>query len=608
FDLAEAGPGRTRELLAELVGLFGAGVVEPLPVRAWDVRRAREAFRHVSQARHVGKVVLTMPRVLDPEGTVLLTGATGTLGGLVARHLVAERGVRDLLLVSRRGDQAAGAEELGRELRELGARVRFAACDVADRDGLAGLLGSLERRLTGVVHTAGVLDDGVIASLTPERIEGVFRPKVDAALNLHELTRDMDLAMFVVFSSAAAVLGSAGQGNYAAANAFLDALAQHRRARGLAAQSLAWGMWAERSTMTGELGDADLVRMSRGGFGALTSEQGLGLFDAATALDEAALVPIPIDTAALARGGDVPPLLRGLVRTSARRVAAARAAADGSGLAARLAGLDADEQRAVLLDLVQGQAAAVLGHATGDLIDATRPFRDLGFDSLTAVELRNRLTAVTGIRLPSTLVFDHPTPQVLVDHLRSHVLGVTADTAVPSAAPSASNDDDPIVIIGMACRYPGGVSSPEALWQLVRTAGDAISELPGDRGWDIDRMYGADVGGESTTKTHAGGFVYDVPLFDASFFGISPREALAMDPQQRLLLETAWEAFEHAGIDPASLRGSRTGVFAGSSHSNYAGNVLSMPEGVEGYLMTGTTTSVISGRVAYSFGLEGPAV
>ncbi|TPQ17695.1 beta-ketoacyl reductase, partial [Streptomyces sporangiiformans] len=416
----------------------------------------------------------------------------------------------------------------------------------------------------------------------------------------------MDLAMFVVFSSAAAVLGSAGQGNYAAANAFLDALAQHRRARGLAGQSLAWGMWAERSAMTGDLGETDLARMSRSGFGALTTEQGLELFDVAAVVDEAALVPIPMNTAALARGGDLPPLLRGLVRTSARRAAAARAAADASGLAPRLAGLDADEQRAVLLDLVQGQAAAVLGHATGDLIDATRPFRDLGFDSLTAVELRNRLTAVTGIRLPSTLVFDHPTPQVLVDHLRSQVLGDTADTAetvAPSVAPSAAQDDDPVVIVGMACRYPGGVSSPEDLWQLVRTAGDAISELPGDRGWDIDRMYGADVDGESTTKTHAGGFVYDVPLFDASFFGISPREALAMDPQQRLLLETAWETFEHAGIDPASLRGSRTGVFAGSSHSNYAGNVLSMPEGVEGYLMTGTTTSVISGRVAYSFGL-----
>ncbi|MBM7173596.1 SDR family NAD(P)-dependent oxidoreductase, partial [Streptomyces sp. G44] len=460
---------------------------------------------------------------------------------------------------------------------------------------------------TGVVHTAGVLDDGVIGSLTPERVDTVFRPKVDAALNLHELTRDMDLAMFVVFSSAAAVLGSAGQGNYAAANAFLDALAQHRRAQGLAGQSLAWGMWAERSAMTGDLGETDLARMNRGGFGALTSQQGLELLDVASLVDEAALVPIPMNTDVLARG-EVPPLLRGLIRTSARRSAAARAAADTSGLAARLAALDTTEAHAALLDLVQAQAAAVLGHATSALIDATRSFRDLGFDSLIAVELRNRLTAAIGLRLPATLVFDYPTPQVLVEHLYDELLGGATDTARAAAVPTAARDDDPIVIVGMACRYPGGVSSPEDLWHLVRSAGDAVSELPADRGWDIDRMYGVDADGASDTKTRVGGFVYDAPLFDAGFFGISPREALAMDPQQRLLLETAWEAFERAGIDPTSLRGSSTGVFAGSSHSNYTGNVLAMPDGVEGYLMTGTTTSVISGRVAYALGLEGPAV
>ncbi|MFH8979129.1 type I polyketide synthase, partial [Streptomyces sp. NPDC017890] len=612
YDLAEAGPDHTQTLLLELLDLFEQGALEPLPIRTWDVRRAREAFRYVSQAKHVGKVALSMPRRPDPEGTVLLTGATGTLGSLVARHLVAERGVRHLLLVSRRGAQAEGAAELARELEELGADVRFAACDVADRDALAGVLEALERPLTGVVHTAGVLDDGVIGSLTPERVDTVFRPKVDAAQNLHELTRDMDLAMFVLFSSAAATLGSAGQGNYAAANAFLDALAQHRRAQGLPGQSLAWGMWAKRSTMTGELDEADLARMNRGGFGALTSEHGLELLDVASLVDEAALVPIPVNTDVLARGGDVPPLLRGLVRTSARRTAAARAAADPSGLAARLAGLDAAGQRAALLDLVQAQAAAVLGHATGDLIDATRPFRDLGFDSLTAVELRNRLTAAAGLRLPATLVFDYPTPQILVEHLRTEVLGDTTEgtgAAPAPAAPAVAGDDDPVVIVGMACRYPGGVSSPDDLWELVRSAGDAISALPEDRGWDVDRMYGVDADGTGgDTKARVGGFVYDAPLFDAAFFGISPREALAMDPQQRLLLETAWEAFERAGIDPAALRGSSTGVFAGSSHSNYTGNVLAMPEGVEGYLMTGTTTSVISGRIAYAFGLEGPAV
>ncbi|MBM7173839.1 KR domain-containing protein, partial [Streptomyces sp. G44] len=461
---------------------------------------------------------------------------------------------------------------------------------------------------TGVVHTAGVLDDGVIGSLTPERVDTVFRPKVDAALNLHELTRDMDLAMFVLFSSAAGTFGGPGQGNYAAANHFLDALAQHRRAQGLAGQSLAWGLWAQRSTMTGDLGETDIARMNRGGAGVLTSDQGLDLFDHAAELDEALLVPIPMDTAAL-RGTDVPPLLRGLVRTPSRRVAASRTATDTTGLAAQLKGLTEVEQREALLDLLRGHVAAVLGHATSDLIDPTQQFRELGFDSLTAVELRNRLNGATGLRLPATLVFDHPTPQVLVEHLWSEVLGGTAETAAPLAtAASGATDEDPVVIVGMACRYPGGVSSPEELWRLVATAGDAITPFPQDRGWDIDGLYDPELGRAGTTNTREGGFLDGVADFDPAFFGINPREALAMDPQQRLLLETAWETFERAGIDPTSVRGSMTGVFAGASSSGYGTGVAEIPDDIEGYLITGTTTSVISGRIAYTLGLEGPAV
>ncbi|WP_448324088.1 SDR family NAD(P)-dependent oxidoreductase, partial [Streptomyces sp. DSM 41493] len=608
FDLGVVDTEHTQRLLAELLGLFEQGALEPLPVKAWDVRRAREAFRFVSQAKHVGKVVLTVPRELDAEGTVLITGATGTLGGLVARHLVAERGVRNLLLVSRRGADAEGAAELEAELAELGAQVRFAACDVADREALAGVLGSLERPLTGVVHTAGVLDDGVISSLTPERIDGVFRPKVDAATNLHELTRDLDLAMFVVFSSAAATFGGPGQGNYAAANAFLDALAQHRRAQGLPGQSLAWGLWAQRSAMTGDLDDTDLARMGRVGAGALSAEHGIALFETSSTMDEALLVPIPLDGAALRGGGDVPPLLRGLVRTTVRRTAASRGTAEVSGLAARLTGLAEPEQREVLLDVIRGHVAAVLGHASPDMVDPARQFRELGFDSLTAVELRNRLSSATGLRLTATLVFDHPTPWVLVDHLRSELLGDAAEIAAPVAAPAAATDDDPVVIVGMACRYPGGVSSPDDLWRLVSTAGDAISAFPQDRGWDMEGLYDPELDRAGTTNTQEGGFLEGVADFDPAFFGISPREALAMDPQQRLLLETAWEVFERAGIDPASVRGSLTGVFAGASASGYGTGAAEIPDDIEGYLMTGTTTSVVSGRIAYTFGLEGPAV
>ncbi|MGK3110913.1 SDR family NAD(P)-dependent oxidoreductase, partial [Streptomyces mordarskii] len=543
------------------------------------------------------------------EGTVLVTGASGTLGGLLARHLVVERGVRRLLLVSRRGDQAPGATELRADLVELGAQVRWAACDVADRDQLAEVLGAIpaEHPLTAVVHTAGVLDDGVVGSLTPERLERVLRPKVDAAWNLHELTRDLDLSAFVLFSSAAGVFGNAGQGNYAAANAFLDALAQHRAARGLAGTSLAWGLWADSSAMTGELDGADVSRMSRGGVVALSATEGLELFDVAGRLGEALLVPMSLDMAALraqAAGGAPAPLFRGLVRVPARR--AAEGAAVSGALARRLAGLDAAEQLDVLLDLVRTNVATVLGYAGPETVDPDRSFRELGFDSLTAVELRNALGAVSELRLPATLVFDYPTPVVLAEFLRAEVVGAAAAVSGPVVVAAA--DDEPIAIVGLGCRYPGGVETPEDLWRLVMEGRDAISEFPTDRGWDLGALYHEDPDHSGTSYAREGGFVEEAGHFDPSFFGISPREALAMDPQQRLLLETSWEAFERAGIDPGVLRGSRTGVFAGVMYHDYASLLERVPEGVEGFLGTGNAASVISGRLAYTFGLEGPTI
>ncbi|MEV5778535.1 type I polyketide synthase [Streptomyces antimycoticus] len=561
-------------------------------------------------------------RRLDPEGTVLVTGATGTLGGLLARHLVTEHGVRHLLLTSRRGPAAEGMAELRAELVELGAGVTVAACDTADREALAGLLGAIPAAhpLTAVIHAAGVLDDGVVDALNPERLDRVLRPKVDAAWNLHELTADHDLAAFVLYSSVVATIGNAGQANYAAANAFLDSLAQHRRARGLAGQSLAWGLWEQRSGMSGHLADADVRRMARSGIRPLPSAEGMELFDAARTAGDATLVPVRLDLADLRRratsgtpGQDaVPAYLRGLVRMPVRRVVRAgggggAAETDESSFGRRLAALAAADRDPFLLDLVREHAAAVLGLAAPEDIEATRAFREVGFDSLTAVELRNRLGTATGLRLPTTLLFDYPTPAVLVDHLRREALGEREEVAAVVAAVRPA-DDDPIAIVAMSCRLPGGVRGPEELWELVADGRDVISAFPADRGWNVEELYdpNPDTPGRSYAKE--GGFLYDAYHFDPEFFGISPREALAMDPQQRLLLETSWEALERAGIDPHTTRGSTAGVFIGSTGQDYASGLGEIPEDMEGYLLTGKAASVVSGRIAYSLGWEGPAL
>ncbi|MGI5336449.1 SDR family NAD(P)-dependent oxidoreductase [Streptomyces sp. CA-181903] len=445
FDLIDAGHERIGAMMGELMELFERGVLRPLPAATWDVRRAPEAFRFMSRARHTGKVVLTMPDALDPSGTVLITGGTGVLGGLVARDLAARHGVRHLLLLGRRGADAPGVAELVEELRESGTEATVAACDAADRDALAAVLAAIpaDRPLTGVVHAAGVLDDAVVTALTPAQVDAVLRPKVRAAWNLHELTRDTPLGAFVLFSSAAATLGGPGQGNYAAANAFLDALARRRRADGLPGLAVAWGLWETASGMTGHLDAADHTRMRRSGVAPLTDAEGLDLFAAALAGDRPLPVALRLDTSALrtaAGPGGVPPLLRALAGGPARRTAEAGAGEGRDALRARLAALPAAERDGALLDLVRGHAATVLGHASGEDVHDRQPFKALGFDSLTSVELRNRLNAATGLRLPATLVFDHPTPADLATHLRTLLLPDGGDAPGGAAGPDDGTD------------------------------------------------------------------------------------------------------------------------------------------------------------------------
>jgi acyl transferase domain-containing protein len=368
--------------------------------------------------------------LFDSQGTVLITGGTGGLGAVVAKHLVARHGVHSLLLVSRGGREAEGAVELEAELTDLGAEVTVKSCDVSDRGQLEALLAALpaERPLSAVVHSAGALDDGVIGSLTPERIGVALAPKVDAALHLHELTEHMDLSAFVLFSSAVGTFGNPGQGNYAAANTFLDALAAYRRARGLTCVSLAWGLWEQLvGTVVGE------ARLGRSGFAALSDEEGLELFDAACLREEPVVLPVRLDLAAWrarARAEALPALLRGLVRAPSRGFSDG-----GQSLARRLQALPAAKHIGVTLEVVRKEVAMILGHVSHRGIDAQRPFKELGFDSLMAVELRNRLSAITGLPLPATLIFDHPTSTAVADYLLRELSGdVEEDDLDPAEA------------------------------------------------------------------------------------------------------------------------------------------------------------------------------
>jgi NADPH:quinone reductase-like Zn-dependent oxidoreductase/acyl carrier protein len=434
FDLMTADPGRTGQILHELTALFSRGVLHPLPTAAWDIRQAPQAFRMLAQAQHTGKLVLTLPRPLDPGGTVLITGGTGTLGALTARHLTRHHGVGHLLLISRHGPAAPGAAALQRDLEAAGATVTITACDAADRTALAAVLAAVPAAhpLTAVIHAAGVIDDGVLAGLGRGQLSAVLRAKADAAWYLHELTVGLGLSAFVLFSSVAGVLGAPGQANYAAANAFLDALAHYRAARGLPGLALDWGLWAQDSGLTGHLDQAGRARITRTGMRALSTSEGLALLDAALGRPGPALVTARFDlTAAAASGPGVSPMLRQLAGAGARPVAAS--APGGVPLQQRLLPLSGPDRERALADLVGKEARTVLGLSSPGVLEAGRPLGELGLDSLMAVELRNRLAAATGLRLPATLLFDYPTPtaiaKAILERLIQHEMPTTHITA-----------------------------------------------------------------------------------------------------------------------------------------------------------------------------------
>ncbi|MGA5566882.1 SDR family NAD(P)-dependent oxidoreductase, partial [Streptomyces platensis] len=571
---------------------------------------------------------VTPRRSWRPRGTVLVTGGTGALGAHIARWLAAH-GAERLVLTGRRGADVPGVAALCSELRDQGVQITVAGCDLGDRQAVADLVRQIEQDgepVRAVVHAAGVSALGPLAGAGPEDLAAALGGKVAGAGHLSSVLDPAQLDAVVYFSSISGTWGVADHGAYAAANAVLDARAERGRADGLPVLSVAWGPWAGG----GMIADSMHEVLRRRGVPVLDPDTALTALQQALDHDDTSIAVAEVDW----------PRFHSVftsVRPSRLLTEIPQLAADGnenedgdgdaggggddgsdgtvrgstrSLLAERLAGLDARHRTAVLLDLVREQIAAVLGHDQTAPVDSERPFKELGFDSLTAVELRHRLNRATGLRLSRTVVFDHPSPAALAGYVGAEMTGEEESTAKPSAAPTpVSADADPIAIVSMACRYPGGVRSPEDLWRLVREGIDAMSAFPTDRGWDLESLYDPDAGRPGSSYVRESGFLRDAGDFDAGFFGISPREALAMDPQQRLLLETSWEVFERAGIDPKSLRGSGTGVYMGVTDQEYGNRLRAADPGqIEGYLATGAATSVASGRVAYTLGLEGPAV
>lgn len=443
FNLPEAGPDLTQKMLVVLAGLFDEGKLAPLPLRTFPMTSTSEALQFMAQARHIGKVVL-VPAEQRPfvrsDGAVLITGGLGDLGRRMAVWLASTHGVRDLVLTSRRGEQSPGAEAAVAELAELGAHVTIAACDSADREGLARVVQMFggDRPLRGVVHASGVLDDGALSALTAERCDAVLAPKVDGAWHLHELTEGMDLDLFVMFSSIASVMGAPGQGNYAAANAFLDALAQLRVSAGLAATAVAWGPW-QGDGMAAGLSEVDRARFSQLGLDQITPSEGVELLARAVqsrrALTMAAAFDLPRMERYFSEHGGIPPLLRSVLSGGGGRGAAGRV-----DLRTLLATADPAEHGRLVLQAVCGQVAKTLGFSSTDDVDVTLPLQDIGIDSLSAVLMRNQLADLTGLALPAKIAFDHPNIVALAGYLHGRLVEAGVGS-VDAAAASATVSD-----------------------------------------------------------------------------------------------------------------------------------------------------------------------
>ena len=621
-----------RDLIASMLkGICAAaaeGAIRPLPIREFSLDSVVDAFRFMAQAKHIGKIVVTHRRAdnvqaaspvgaVTADGTYLITGGTGALGLIVARGLL-DQGARHIALVSRRAP-SPGALETIRELEAHGAVVHVVQADVARSEDVRSLLDNLQRSappLRGIVHAAGVLDDGPVIQQSWTRFESVLAPKVSGALNLHRHSSGLPLDFFILFSSASAVLGAAAQATYSAANAFLDALAHHRRALGLPGISINWGPWAGGG-MAASIAGRDAKRWADTGFNPLAPEQGFSAFTEARRIDRAQVAVLPIRWKkffAAMPAGNPPALLADLAVTAKHKAPRDSApATPSSEFVDQVRKAPAHRREALVLNHVREQVVRVLGLDAAVRVEPHQGLRDLGMDSLMAVELRNRLQLSLSRKLPATLAFDYPTIEAVTSFLMNEVLALDAgEKEVERSTDPAARarvEAEPIAIVGIGCRFPGAADSPDAFWELLHGGVDAISDVPADR-WDMERYYDANPDAEGKMYVKQGGFLRDVSRFDAAFFGVSPREAVSLDPQQRLLLEVTWEALENAAIAPETLMGRRGGVFIGISSADYAllHAKTADPSRVDAYFGTGNAMSTAAGRLSYTLGLQGPCM
>ncbi|HEY6552534.1 MAG TPA: SDR family NAD(P)-dependent oxidoreductase, partial [Vicinamibacteria bacterium] len=555
------------------------------------------------------------PVEIRSDATYLVTGGLRGLGLEAAKWLV-ERGAKNLVLVGRRAPDAAATTAI-QALEALGTRVEAMPADVADLAALRAVFAHIDAALPplrGIVHCAGVLSDALLADQSWPRFAEVMGPKIKGAANLDTLTRARALDFFVLFSSGSSLLGSPGQLNYSAANAWMDALAHRRRGDGLCATAINWGPWGEVGMAAG-LDEATRRRQAARGLGVIPPPEGFLALDhlLARAATQAAVLPIDWPTV-LGLLPEPPPFLAALAAEAPPRPLAgatpAVAVSRGSDLLRQLAEVAESERPGLLSSHVRREALKVLGLEEGHPLNPNQPLSELGLDSLMALELRNGLGAALGAPLPPTLLFDYPTVSALAGHMASRIPTMREVAAEPGAARrERAEADAAIAVIGMSCRFPGGADSPEELWRLFEGGKDATREIPADR-WDIDAVYDPDPGVPGKMYTRRGGFIEDIDLFDPHFFGISPREALSMDPQQRLLLEMVWQALERAGVAPEGLLGTRTGVFVGISGSEYAMRIFKGLDAsrIDPYFGSGSAASIASGRLSYVLGLQGPSL